>query len=997
MVNKPKSDKNSIFRYVKYFLLRLKNTSNYRLIEKSQYFNKDWYTSVYHDINKKGIDPIVHYLVYGWKEGREPSDRFKTWTYLKKYPDVKKSNINPLLHYEKYGKNEGRNLTYGVNNETTTFFIALNIINQLKSSDFRGNIVLLVSHNLSLTGAPRALLNMAVELKKTGNIPIIAAFTRGAMEEEIEELGIPLLYINPNNVANGVSNSKKLFSFFNVFDYIVFNTVVTLELAEKIVGTSATKISWIHEAEFEFGKAEKRLNLNKAFKAVDYVYSVGEYSKKYTDKYLTNIKSELLLYSIKDEKTNSVENDNIEVDFYKKDKLIFTTIGALSERKGHEVLIDALKYIPSEILQNIEFWIIGPVGEKKVEKLVRNAETDYFRYLGTIEYERLISLMNDIDVILCPSLDDPMPMVATEGMMTKKAVLVTENTGTASLIDDGINGYIVEAGSAKALADKICEIYADRNNLKKIGENARAIYEKNFTPEHFSKEVSKIFNDDRKVIRTSKFIPKNNKIRLLDMEVSDDTITIIASSGILNETYVKYCDDIIYSNDIDFSISQKCFNEYLNESNEKLNVFHIKRNSKESKITFFDDNNEQVIIKAANYINLYHLSKQGICVITSGNELKLCSKFKFVVHNLLNSRYTIIEKLGLVKMMLPRKNKYNLYFETLNNHNDNAYELFLMDLKKNNNKNAYFVTSKAVYENEKDDYIKKHMIVLNSIKHKKYALRAKKMVVSWWCFPIFGEKKSDMYYPFLNYNYSIVLHGISYDKNSYYLNVYNFGKAIPTYCCSKYEKEYLEKINGYTDVKMLGYPRMDKWYNQYDIDENMIFLFPTWRKNITKEYIYNIVEICEKITEEFSEIKIIYAAHPSIPDKHYKQIKQLIKRISGNIVVVSSMDGDDFNKYFSQAKYLITDYSSVAYDHAYKKDGISIYYLSNIKDNDHYQLRDIFYEGHCGIVAESIDDIKEIIRNNYNYNNLNKRKKNFFCYIDNNNTQRVFNDIFKDN
>lgn len=1000
MFNKIKSCSTHVFRYIKYFLLHLKHIRQRRLIAKSQYFDKVWYVSTYQDLNKKGIDPVGHYLVYGWKEGREPSSIFKTWIYLKKYPDVKDANINPLLHYEQYGKKEGRNISYGINNYSTTFFTLLNIIMQIKSNNFNGRIILLVSHNLSLTGAPRALLNMAIELKKSGDIPIIAAFTGGAMEEEIQELGILLMYINPMDI-NKEFKGEKLVSFFNIFDYIVFNTIVTLELAEKIVFTNPTKISWIHEAEFEFEKASKRLNLNNAFKAVDYVYSVGQYSKKYTDKYLTERESDSLLYCIEDKTINILDTDNVirtddmKIKLSKDGKFIFAMIGALSERKGHTVLLEAINYLPQEVLEYIEFWIIGPVGEENVEELVINAQSNYYKYLGPIQYEKLLNLMDSIDVVLCPSLDDPMPMVATEAMMSKKAVLVTNNTGTAALIDDGINGYVVESGNPRALADKICEIYCRRNDLSQIGVQARLIYEQNFTLEHFSEQVRKVFDENRKISHSHVFIPRNNKIRLFDIEVNNDIITLVVAAGILNKIYVKYCDTIIYSDDFDFSTSQKCFDEYLNESNERLHVFRLHKKGNGDRIAFLDEEDDQMVIEVANYINLYRLSEQGTCVTTSGNILKLSDKFNFAMEILLNPKVTFIEKLVFLHTMLPRKCKYNLYFETLNNHNDNAYELFLMDLKKNGNNNAYFVTSKVVYENETDNYIKEHMIILNTIKHKKYALKAKKMVVSWWCFPIVGNKKMALYYPFLNYNYLTVLHGISYDKNSYYLNVYNFGKGIPTYCCSKYEKEYLEENNGYVDVKVLGYPRMDKWFGA-DLNENMIFLFPTWRRNITEEYITRIVGICQRISRKFPEMQVIYAAHPSIPEKEYKLIQKMLEGINGNIVAISSLEGAKFNEYFAVAKYLITDYSSVAYDHAYKENGISIYHLPTSLENEHYKLRNIFYEGHCGLIAKSLDDIEDIIREKYNWDDLERRKQNFFCYLDNHNTERVFVDIFEE-
>lgn len=78
------------------------------LIKKSKYFNKNYYLENNPDIKERGIDPLVHYLFYGYEEGRNPSKYFNNDLYLEKYDDVKKAGINPLIHFILFGKYEGR-------------------------------------------------------------------------------------------------------------------------------------------------------------------------------------------------------------------------------------------------------------------------------------------------------------------------------------------------------------------------------------------------------------------------------------------------------------------------------------------------------------------------------------------------------------------------------------------------------------------------------------------------------------------------------------------------------------------------------------------------------------------------------------------------------------------------------------------------------------------------------------------------------------------------
>ena len=51
------------------------------------------------------MDPILHYIYYGFKEGRNPNSHFDIDNYLKINIDTN-SDINPLVHYGLFGINE---------------------------------------------------------------------------------------------------------------------------------------------------------------------------------------------------------------------------------------------------------------------------------------------------------------------------------------------------------------------------------------------------------------------------------------------------------------------------------------------------------------------------------------------------------------------------------------------------------------------------------------------------------------------------------------------------------------------------------------------------------------------------------------------------------------------------------------------------------------------------------------------------------------------------
>jgi hypothetical protein len=77
-------------------------------ISQSGVFDADWYCATYPDVKAAGVDPLEHFVVYGWREGRDPSPLFSVRYYLEENPDVAAGDLNPLTHYLLWGWREGR-------------------------------------------------------------------------------------------------------------------------------------------------------------------------------------------------------------------------------------------------------------------------------------------------------------------------------------------------------------------------------------------------------------------------------------------------------------------------------------------------------------------------------------------------------------------------------------------------------------------------------------------------------------------------------------------------------------------------------------------------------------------------------------------------------------------------------------------------------------------------------------------------------------------------
>ena len=445
--------------------------SHWKTIKHSALFDKKWYLGHYPDVAASKADAAAHYLTEGYALGYNPSAAFDNDFYLNRYPDILFANMNPLLHYELYGRKEKRE------------------ISRIKNApvDYAGlsgsGKVLLVSHEFSLTGAPIALLNMAQALRESGMEPIMLSPCGGGLEDELRERSLKYV-VDEHFLLRLYRRDRGLNKFLASFPVILFNTIDSLKYAA-LINTSNRKICWVHEGCFGYGCATRAFDLPRAFAKMDEVYSVGEYSKSFTDKHVPENKSKILLYGLDAVNTPAVEA--------RENKLTFGIFGVCCERKGTDLFLEAVKKLPEKIKKNCRFKVVGRVDDndfcRRLKKLAKNEPVVF---TGELPHEKTLREMASVDVVVCPSLDDPMPIVMTEAMQLQKTLICSVLTGTASFITNGVNGYLYSPEEDN-LSDIMADVWYDRERLSAVGRKCHKIYLQNFTTDIFAARVREIF------------------------------------------------------------------------------------------------------------------------------------------------------------------------------------------------------------------------------------------------------------------------------------------------------------------------------------------------------------------------------------------------------------------------------------------------------------------------------------------------------------------------
>ena len=81
------------------------------LVTMSNLFDAEWYLLRYADVAAAGVDPMLHFVLRGGAEGRDPGPLFDSRAYLARNPDVAATGATALLHYAESGAREGRRIS----------------------------------------------------------------------------------------------------------------------------------------------------------------------------------------------------------------------------------------------------------------------------------------------------------------------------------------------------------------------------------------------------------------------------------------------------------------------------------------------------------------------------------------------------------------------------------------------------------------------------------------------------------------------------------------------------------------------------------------------------------------------------------------------------------------------------------------------------------------------------------------------------------------------
>ena len=168
---------------------------------------------------------------------------------------------------------------------------------------------------------------------------------------------------------------------------------------------------------------------------------------------------------------------------YNKEKLKIIFVGNISQQKGLHILLKAIHIVDKKITLSV-------IGREDIELRYINNIKKYIainklesriKFHGLLSGENLKEQYLRHDVFVLPSVNEAYGIVFLEAMQFGLPVIGYNLGGAKEIIEDGVNGYLIDSEDHKRLAEIITLLDSDRKLFKKMSEVAQDKYSKHPT------------------------------------------------------------------------------------------------------------------------------------------------------------------------------------------------------------------------------------------------------------------------------------------------------------------------------------------------------------------------------------------------------------------------------------------------------------------------------------------------------------------------------------
>jgi len=343
-----------------------------------------------------------------------------------------------------------------------------------------GNDFILFSHDLSASGAPRCLYEVAKVLIEAGHYVLVVSPEDGPFRSRFNEVGADTI-VDPL----ALDGHEAVIHLAKNFDVAICNTILSWRLPKYLAPYMPVYL-YALETEYIRHMRDTVPGFLEGLSAATAIWAAGPYIVSKVSEYCgleaQNVESCV-------EELPDLENDNVSEDC--PETVLIALIGTYESRKGQDLAVDAFARLPSQLQSFCRLFIAGRTNDRQfradIEKRAGNNKHIIFH--NELDYSQVVKTLRRADIILVPSRDDGGPTTAIDALGAGKILIISSTSGISRYLEDGETGFVFHDNTAEDLCHALCRAFERKARWPEIGVKARKLYIENFTRQRFKERL----------------------------------------------------------------------------------------------------------------------------------------------------------------------------------------------------------------------------------------------------------------------------------------------------------------------------------------------------------------------------------------------------------------------------------------------------------------------------------------------------------------------------
>jgi GT2 family glycosyltransferase len=339
--------------------------------------------------------------------------------------------------------------------------------------------IMIFSHDLTESGAPRAAFDVARTLRNAGHFVVVASPSDGPYRERLRKIGVDVIV---DEVL--LKQDRNVFDLARNFDKVICNTIVCWPVVAQL--HEAVDICWyVHESALIRDFAENIPGFTALLQHSGIsIWADSRLASRFLSMY--DVAHCVIEYGIEDRRVGCCPGPRHDAD-----RVVIGVFGSYEHRKGQDLAVSGMMSLSRDLRSRAELRLFGrtlqPQFRRDIERTANGNRSIVF--FGEVDHDECLSQMAASDIILIPSRDDALSFVGLDALSLGKALVCSRTTGVSDYLEDGRSALILRDNTPEEIGRLLGRAIADNELRLTLGQGAREVYESIFTTQRFAENL----------------------------------------------------------------------------------------------------------------------------------------------------------------------------------------------------------------------------------------------------------------------------------------------------------------------------------------------------------------------------------------------------------------------------------------------------------------------------------------------------------------------------